>query len=364
MNDKEYQFVAQSVQGGASELPTADDLQIAAAAAAATFHNDADSDDSDTSSDKSESSGDGVQGMPTSDDDTSSSGEEDNDGTASIQESITLILSVSEDTGLVMVEFQPHYHLHSSLLHHDLGIEHIPIDEGSSSDQETSEDDEDIEEIGSYEELRNIIDAMDDYDDTSGVGAGGGNSMGRSAAEELFGNVPVPSLTGTSVGMDDVLIPAGSVLSVIEGTIVVRAAPGSRALNEGSVLVLEDRTVIGTVEDIFGPVQAPLYAMRYCGGGDGGATGPDASTLPELLTPQAAVFSVERLSSFVLAEELRVKGYDADEGDGVDGAEAEQHFSDDEAVSEVLSIRSFNRGLLEDIVHLFIGVGTVLYILL
>ncbi len=53
----------------------------------------------------------------------------------------------------------------------------------------------------------------------------------------------------------------------------LQAAPGSKPLSEGSVLVDEDRCVVGAVEELFGPVVAPLYALRRVRGGFGGVGG-------------------------------------------------------------------------------------------
>lgn len=246
-------------------------------------------------------------------------------------------------------------------------------DESDEESEKESDFEEEIEEIASYEELKGIIDAMDDDDEVMH------GTADRSAAEELFGAVPPPQLD-IQVRPDDVLIPAGSVLSVIEGTIVVRAVAGSRALNEGSALVLQDGTPIGVVEDIFGPVQAPLYALRYAGPAVHAAPQPDSMPpsrepngeeavngveedidledapaeraevvveggkkagmsghgMPAALVPEALVFSVERLSNFVLPDDLRVKGYDADEVEK-EGMEPAMEFSDDEAVSHQLT---------------------------
>lgn len=49
----------------------------------------------------------------------------------------------------------------------------------------------------------------------------------------------------------------------------VQAPEGGRVFDEGSVLVLaEGRVALGRVEEVFGPVAAPLYALRYAGPGE------------------------------------------------------------------------------------------------
>lgn len=221
----------------------------------------------------------------------------------------------------------------------------------SEEDESSSSDDEGIEEITDYNQIRQIIDAMDDDE---GFGGGAGMMTGATAATELFGDQPIPEITTITVTATDSLTQAGTIMSVIEGMVVVRAAAGSRALAEGTVLVLEDRTVLGVVEEVFGPVTAPLYAMRYIvpttsnvSGGDNDAKEgtPDIvvaedeeeeqkqqqSAVPALQPRQdMIVFAVERLSEYLLPEALRVKGYDGDAGEE---GEDEPQFSDDEQVT-------------------------------
>ncbi len=51
--------------------------------------------------------------------------------------------------------------------------------------------------------------------------------------------------------------------------VAVQAPEGGRVFDEGSVLVLaEGRAALGRVEEVFGPVAAPLYALRYAGPGE------------------------------------------------------------------------------------------------
>lgn len=64
------------------------------------------------------------------------------------------------------------------------------------------------------------------------------------------------------------------------------------------MLILEDRTPLGRIEDVFGPVKQPLYVLRY--GGDGGAP-PGASV-------GATVFAVDKFAEFVVPDKLVAKG--------------------------------------------------------
>ncbi|EFN54041.1 hypothetical protein CHLNCDRAFT_136109 [Chlorella variabilis] len=189
---------------------------------------------------------------------------------------------------------------------------------GSSSDDEASSAsaDEPLDVIQNYSELRQMIDDMDADVDADEDG-GGGAAAAHRAERELLGSLPLPALAGVQVSADEAVQAAGIVLSMLEGMVVAQA--GSRALNEGCVLVLEDRSPIGCVEEIFGPVVSPLYALRYGG----------AEPMPAALQPGATVYSVDRLADFVLPEQLRVQGYDAAAEE--EEADLEAQFSDDEA---------------------------------
>ncbi|OWY92113.1 H/ACA ribonucleoprotein complex non-core subunit NAF1, partial [Phytophthora megakarya] len=57
----------------------------------------------------------------------------------------------------------------------------------------------------------------------------------------------------------------GSILNVsIPGLMMtIKSNPKTKPLDEGSVLCLEDRTVIGCVDEVFGPVLMPMYLVRF-----------------------------------------------------------------------------------------------------
>ena len=63
--------------------------------------------------------------------------------------------------------------------------------------------------------------------------------------------------------------------------------------SEGTVLCLEDRTPLGRVTELFGPVQAPLYALRYSG---------SAASVPGAVVAGAHVCAVEKYASALEAD--------------------------------------------------------------
>ena len=63
--------------------------------------------------------------------------------------------------------------------------------------------------------------------------------------------------------------------------------------SEGTVLCLEDRTPLGRVTELFGPVHAPLYALRYSG---------SAASVPATVAAGSHVCAVEKYASALEAE--------------------------------------------------------------
>eukprot|EP00873_Tetraselmis_striata_P006755 jgi/Tetstr1/427019/TSEL_017224.t1 len=128
---------------------------------------------------------------------------------------------------------------------------------------------------------------------------------------------------GVGVFSKNEITPAGTVTAMLEGQIVVQAPPDTKPLDEGSVLVLPDRTPVGRIEEIFGPVQQPFYILRYAG------TSPEP---PPGLKVGAELSAAVTHSTHVMPEKLYVKGYD---NSGRDDEETEQvDFSDDEKEAE------------------------------
>ena len=70
-------------------------------------------------------------------------------------------------------------------------------------------------------------------------------------------------------------------------------------MDEGSILCLPDRTPLGRVEEVFGPVTEPLYSLRFAGG----------TEVPAEARQGAAVCSVERFNTYVLPEAVQQAGW-------------------------------------------------------
>jgi rRNA processing protein Gar1 len=57
------------------------------------------------------------------------------------------------------------------------------------------------------------------------------------------------------------LVQVGKVLNKLGTSVVVQAYLGSPAIVEGTILCCEDRSVVGEVNEIFGPVAEPHYLI-------------------------------------------------------------------------------------------------------
>lgn len=68
----------------------------------------------------------------------------------------------------------------------------------------------------------------------------------------------------------------------------------ARALSEGTVLCSQERIAIGRVQDTFGPVMCPLYALQWQGQGE----------MPSSIAVGSPVFTTQKLAEYLLAEQL------------------------------------------------------------
>lgn len=68
----------------------------------------------------------------------------------------------------------------------------------------------------------------------------------------------------TAVPQDAPVLPAGTVMhaSLNEGSVVIAADPSAGPLAEQSVLVLDNKAIVGQVDEVFGSVTAPMYVVR------------------------------------------------------------------------------------------------------
>jgi H/ACA ribonucleoprotein complex non-core subunit NAF1 len=136
---------------------------------------------------------------------------------------------------------------------------------------------------------------------------------------------PAPQFTKPNVTVtpDMAITPVGTIEKVVELQAMVRAnTSGSyRVLDTGSVLCLQDRSVIGSVFDIVGRVHEPAYTVGFTSEQDLKDSGIAVGT---------PVYYVDAHSTYVFTQPLQLaKGTDASNADD-EGSDAELAFSDDE----------------------------------
>ncbi|KAK9832441.1 hypothetical protein WJX74_010358 [Apatococcus lobatus] len=307
------QYQQQEVEGiyYDTELPSVDDLEIAAAAAQAAYEEA-----------QAESS---AESDPSSESDTESSSEESSDeednqraATAPFllpqlrhlgkpQPSCSVLLHVEGSDGKV--------HLEITASRTEDGADHMDVEEEEEEDAASSVvSDMSDDVLTTQTQIRNLIDNID-ADDEPLIAE-------DSAADKL----PPPEPLDVEISPQDAVTPAGAISAVIEGIIVVQAPEQSPALREGSVLCLEDRKPLGRIEEILGPVLCPIYALRYAG---------DGGEMPAQVAPGRRVCSVDRFSHKLEEADLSAKGYDnTGQLDGKPEADDEVQFSDDEQEAE------------------------------
>ncbi|CEG37209.1 Uncharacterized conserved protein [Plasmopara halstedii] len=122
-------------------------------------------------------------------------------------------------------------------------------------------------------------------------------------------------------------------VSVSRLMMTVKSNPNTKPLDEGSVLCLEDRTVLGCVDEVFGPVLMPMYLIRF----------KSADKIPKTMSVNTAVFFAKEHTTYIVPDKIKDKGTDA--SNIFDEEANEIEFSDDEAEAAAKrSIRKRNRG--------------------
>ena len=206
-------------------------------------------------------------------------------------------------------------------------------DSDSSSDTTSSDEDSDEDADGDY--------AMLDPEEAARIlmqGDGGSDDEGarprekadgaplRTANERLEQVIPKPDIVVTEEMKIEEL---GNVEWVVESTVVIKAKTSGeyRVLETGSLLCLQDRSVIGVVADLIGRVEEPRYTVRFTNDKDIEEAGVSANG--------TTIFYVPEHSTFVFTQPLKnVKGSDASNFHDEEVGEDEMEFSDDEAEAE------------------------------
>lgn len=193
-------------------------------------------------------------------------------------------------------------------------------EETSSDDSEDSDDDYEL--LDPAEQARRLMEG-DGSDDEGGKVSNVGQL--RTANEKIEEVIDIPKIEGI---LELKIEELGNVEAKVENLVLIKAKISGeyQVLESGSVLCLQDHTVIGAVSETLGRVQEPLYCVRFTNVDTISGFGLERGT---------TIYYVQKHSTFVFTKALQsVKGSDASNihDEEIGGDEIE--FSDDEAEAE------------------------------
>eukprot|EP00474_Spongospora_subterranea_P010605 CRZ11063.1 hypothetical protein [Spongospora subterranea] len=114
--------------------------------------------------------------------------------------------------------------------------------------------------------------------------------------------IEIPDRLSLVVPPDAKIHAAGTIMSHVEGTMVIKALKGVGVIDIGGAVILSDRTPLGWIDDIIGPVEEPFYLVRLR---------DDHGIPPEIIIPSTIVFAVSELYQLLEQSNLDRKGTDA-----------------------------------------------------
>ncbi|KAL0951603.1 hypothetical protein HGRIS_008281 [Hohenbuehelia grisea] len=263
---------------------------------------------------------------PVQDDCIDSSGEESgNEGELSEDEVVADLLLAGTENGLQKLSES----------------DSEPSSSDSDSDSDSSSDTDSVPDVtATAQKARPNAKIEDDEDDENGTSLAPGE-LPQTKHEVKDVGITIPDIT--EVGQTEVLEKVGEVISTMEKLAIVRGAPSEvpdrgsdRALDSETLLVFDDRKVLGYIYETFGPTSLPFYQVKFT----------SAYPLdPEKVRVGRDVFHVPARSRFVFLNEIkRFKGSDASNLYDEEPADHELEFSDDEAEAEFKRLRKRKRG--------------------
>lgn len=145
-------------------------------------------------------------------------------------------------------------------------------DDSSSSSDESDISDDDDDPIphnltGNNNENENENDDDgddDDDDDEEDDSDKSKNQSGipRTKNEILSTELPDPDPFPERIGDDDEVSEIGAIYNLTDNLIIVQSNKGNDPIDEGGLLCFEDRTTLGRIDEVFGPVSQPFYTVR------------------------------------------------------------------------------------------------------
>ena len=211
-------------------------------------------------------------------------------------------------------------------------LDSSPLESDSSSDDSTDtsssdgSDADDYEMLSPAEQARRLM-AEDGGSDGDGKGKGRKAiaEVPRTLNEKPDEFVPKPTVAVTE---DMKIEELGLVENMVENLALIKANTSGeyQVLESGSLLCLQDRTVIGVVSETLGRVQQPYYSVRFT----------NATAITEAgIEKGTEIFYVAQHSTTVFTQPLKAfKGSDASNLHDEEVGDDELEFSDDEAEAE------------------------------
>ncbi|KAK0481751.1 Gar1/Naf1 RNA binding region-domain-containing protein [Armillaria novae-zelandiae] len=193
-----------------------------------------------------------------------------------------------------------------------------PKDSESDADSE-SDDSSSSEEDKPQVRLRK---ECDDEDGEPGLSTES-QSYFTSQHEVVDPNIVVPEIG--EIGADEAIEVLGEIVNIMDQAVIIRGLPSSHTshvLDSDTLLVFDDRKVLGYIYETFGPTAQPLYQVKF------------NSTFPldaDKIRLARQVFHVPGRSRFVAVDSIRIRGSDASNLFDEEPAVHELEFSDDEA---------------------------------
>ena len=210
-------------------------------------------------------------------------------------------------------------------------IDSSPIGSSSSdtsSDSSSSDDsDDDYQMLDPEEEARRLMaeDVGSDGEGGNKGGKGAGNGHVRTLNEKPDDVVEKPNVAVTT---DMIIEELGYVENLVDNLVLIKAKTSGeyQVLETGSVLCLEDRTVIGVIAETLGRVQQPFYSVRFT----------NAAAINEIgISTNTKIFYVPQHSYYAFTQAIKaIKGSDASNLHDEEVGDDEIEFSDDEAEVE------------------------------
>ncbi|EGF77649.1 hypothetical protein BATDEDRAFT_91610 [Batrachochytrium dendrobatidis JAM81] len=189
-------------------------------------------------------------------------------------------------------------------------------DSSSDCSSESSDDNKQVVD-GNKKRRANTSRAFSDDDDddaTTGVIA---------TKNEAVNLLPVEPIT-FEIPTHLPIVAIGAISAIVDTLVVIKASVGGevQVLDADSILFFQDRSILGRIFDTFGPVNEPLYTVRFNSAADIAATQAAVGT---------SVYFIENLAKIVLTQPLRLlKGSDASNLYDEEVAADEIEYSDDE----------------------------------